>query len=193
MAYVYKHIRNDNGEVFYIGASDNKDGEYKRAYRIYRQNKEWDKIVAETSFAVEIIYDNITMEEAYRLEVEMIAKYKRFKDGGTLANATIGGMGVSGLSGYTHPMQGKNHTYESRLKMSITRTGKKMSEKQRIGIKRTRRRTKVGVFVGNEKLVEYESINMAALATGIHPVKVHNIINGKVKIPKHYGYDIRKI
>ena len=39
MAYVYKHTRLDNNEIFYIGIGLNSDDNYKRAFDTYGRNK----------------------------------------------------------------------------------------------------------------------------------------------------------
>jgi hypothetical protein len=51
MAYIYKHIRKDTNEVFYIGIA-------KQSYRLYSKfgrNKHWNNIVNKVGFDAEII------------------------------------------------------------------------------------------------------------------------------------------
>jgi len=54
MATVYKHIRLDTLEVFYIGIGK----EIKRAYSKQRRNKYWNSIVSKHGYKVEIFKDN---------------------------------------------------------------------------------------------------------------------------------------
>lgn len=95
-AYVYRHIRLDKNEVFYIGIGYSNN--YYRAYEKLRRNKIWRSIVAKTEYDVEIIIDNLTWEQACDKEKELIDLYGR-KDNrtGTLANMTVGGEGAVGV------------------------------------------------------------------------------------------------
>jgi hypothetical protein len=61
MAYLYRHIRLDKNEPFYIGIS-NVDDEYRRAYRKTYRNKHWTNIVKGTRYEVEILIDDLTIE-----------------------------------------------------------------------------------------------------------------------------------
>lgn len=96
MAYVYKHIRKDNNEVFYIGIGLNND--FKRAHSKCNRNKYWKNIVNKVGYIVEHIKTNITWEEACNIEKKLIEQYGR-KDlnEGKLVNMTNGGDGVIGL------------------------------------------------------------------------------------------------
>ena len=96
MAYVYKHIRLDSGETFYIGIGNDKD--YKRANKKYQRTKIWHNIVKKAGYKIEIIFDNITWEEACQKEKELIEYYGRRDSGsGTLVNMTAGGEGIPGF------------------------------------------------------------------------------------------------
>jgi hypothetical protein len=94
MAYLYRHIRLDKNEPFYIGISiDNDNYKYIRAYSKNRNNW-WKNIVAKTEYEVEIILDDLTWEEAKLKETEFIVLYGRKDLGtGTLVNMTYGGEG----------------------------------------------------------------------------------------------------
>ena len=94
MAYVYLHRRLDNNEIFYIGIGKNTDKSYKRAHLKARRNQLWKNIVCKTEYCIEILYDNITWEEACLMEKELIKKYgRRDLKLGTLTNFTDGGDG----------------------------------------------------------------------------------------------------
>lgn len=100
MTYVYKHTRLDKNEVFYIGIGSDDKGKFTRAYSKKRRSKFWKDLTKNIEYEVEILYNNITWEEACQKEKELILQYGR-KDlnTGTLCNLTHGGDGVNG---YTH-------------------------------------------------------------------------------------------
>lgn len=104
MAIVYRHIRLDKNQPFYIGIGKN----LKRAYKQYGRNKYWKSIVDNTPYDVEIIFDDLTWKQAQEKEKEFIALYGRIQKGGILSNMTDGGEGEVG----------KIFTNKSKLKMS---------------------------------------------------------------------------
>lgn len=101
MAYVYRHIRLDKNEPFYIGIGKDEGGKYIRAYQKGSARGSsiiWKKIVSKTEYEVEILLDNLEWEEAGRKEIEFISLYGRIDRGtGVLANLTNGGDGNLGL------------------------------------------------------------------------------------------------
>ena len=95
MSYVYTHTRLDTNDIFYIGIGNVSN--YKRAYNIHNRSNHWKKIISKTDYRVDIIYDNITWEEACKKEIELIAFYGRINLGnGKLCNYTNGGNGTLG-------------------------------------------------------------------------------------------------
>ena len=130
MAYVYRHIRLDKNEVFYIGIGGLiKEDFYNRAYQKNKRNPHWNNVVNITEYKVEIISDEwLTSDEAKNKEIFWISYYGR-KDlkTGILVNLTDGGDGVVNIS------------QESRKKISIASSGDNnpnkrsdIKEKQRI-------------------------------------------------------------
>ncbi len=89
MAYVYRHIRLDKNEPFYIGIATH----LKRAYdKKSRKNKIWQSIISKSEYRIEILFDDLTREEALEKEKELILLYGRIDlKTGSLANLTIGG------------------------------------------------------------------------------------------------------
>lgn len=134
MAYVYKHTRNDNGEIFYIGiGSDNK---YKRANERSRRNNLWNKIVYKTNYTIEIIIDNISWNEACEIEKELISRYGRIDlKLGSLCNLTDGGEGTLGTK--------RIFSKETRIKMSEgakgnkNMLGKKFSQEHKLNLSKS--------------------------------------------------------
>jgi hypothetical protein len=136
MPIVYRHIRLDTNKPFYIGIGKS----VKRAYnKNHHRSIFWKNIVAKTEYEVEILFDDLTWEQACQKEKEFILLYGR-KDNGTgiLCNMTDGGDGGFGvivkeetkikirnyqLSLNKKGMLGRVWTEESKLKLSNTITG----------------------------------------------------------------------
>lgn len=128
MAYIYRHIRLDKNEVFYVGIGSDNQGHYDRARERVGHSLFWKKIINKSKYYWEIILDDLTWEEACEKEKEFIKLYGRRNLGtGTLCNLTDGGDGVIGLV----------HSNESKLKMRDSHLGKKLTEehKRKIGLK----------------------------------------------------------
>ena len=125
MAIVYRHIRLDTNEPFYVGIGVNES----RAYEgVGRRNQMWDRIVNKTNYKVEILHTDLTWEEACEKEIELIAFYGRKNlNKGPLCNLTDGGDGAVGLV----------WTEEHRKKMSESQKGKIISEETKKKISET--------------------------------------------------------
>ena len=72
MAVVYRHIRLDKNEPFYIGIGNEKSRAYSKKSRT-----NWWKNIAKKGYEVEIIFENIDFEEAIKKEIEFVALYGR--------------------------------------------------------------------------------------------------------------------
>jgi hypothetical protein len=93
--YIYRHIRLDKNEPFYIGIGT--DSKYQRAYSKQSRNIFWNRVVSKTDYEVEILLDNLTKDEAKIKEIEFIALYgKKIDKTGILTNISDGGDGNSG-------------------------------------------------------------------------------------------------
>lgn len=128
--YLYRHIRLDKNEPFYIGIGTGRRYKYKQG-----RNKIWNSIVIKNDgiFEYEILLANLTKEEAFLKEKEFIKLYGR-KDlnTGCLANLTDGGDGAN------------NMCLEARMKISKANTGKKRTEefrKQRSLVRKGKKHT----------------------------------------------------
>jgi hypothetical protein len=121
MAYIYKHIRKDTNEVFYIGIAKTK----RRISSYANRNPYWIHIVNKVGFEFEIIEDNLTWEDACEKEKYWIKYYGRNDlNEGSLVNMTDGGDGVFNIS------------VESKSQMSLAKKEKLLSNehKKNIGI-----------------------------------------------------------
>jgi hypothetical protein len=113
MAIVYQHKRKDTNEVFYVGIGKSN----KRAYCKIKRNAHWYNIVNKIGYDIEILYENISWEEACEKEVELIKKYGRMDlKHGSLVNMSDGGDGLH------------NPSQETKKKMSEAKKGHKQSE-----------------------------------------------------------------
>lgn len=138
--YVYIHKRKSDGAIFYVGK-----GKGDRAYNTYHRNKYWKRINEKHGHTVEICQDNMAETDAFLLEMWLIAKIKH--RGVSLANATLGGEGVTGHV-FTDDQRyrcgngsrGRKHTAESIKKMADSRVGYKHSEETRRKISEAHKR-----------------------------------------------------
>lgn len=93
MAVVYRHIRRDKNQPFYIGI-----GSIKRAYSKFERNSIWSRISLKTEYDVEILFDDVSWDFAVEKEKEFIKMYGRINNKtGILANMTDGGEGSPGV------------------------------------------------------------------------------------------------
>lgn len=113
MAYVYRHIRLDKNEPFYIGIGS--QDKYRRAYLKQSRNQLWKNIAAKTDYEVEILFDELSWEQAGKKEIEFIALYGKKENGGILANLTDGGGGIIGYK----------HSEEAKRKISVESKSRK--------------------------------------------------------------------
>ena len=67
--YLYRHIRLDKNEPFYIGISSDKGF---RANDKKKRNKIWKDIISKSDYEIEILFDDLTWEEACLKEIEFI-------------------------------------------------------------------------------------------------------------------------
>lgn len=133
MAYVYSHTRLDNGIVFYIGIGSTPN--HQRAYIRSNRSSHWKRVVNLAGYSVQILFDNLTWEEAQEREIEQISLYGRADlKKGTLINLTDGGDGTLGCKRTDEwklmmkdKMTGRTITDPQRERMSNARKGRKFS------------------------------------------------------------------
>lgn len=101
--YLYRHIRNDKNEVFYIGIGskykrsfDTYKSIYTRAYETKSRNLIWKRITEKCEYNIEIILESDNISFIKEKEIEFIKLYGRRDLGlGTLCNLTDGGDGIN--------------------------------------------------------------------------------------------------
>jgi hypothetical protein len=93
MAVLYRHIRLDKDEPFYIGIGKDES----RAYSKRNRTKYWHNITNK-GYDIEILFDDLSYDEAKLKEIEFIKLYGRIDLGtGILCNMTDGGDGSNGF------------------------------------------------------------------------------------------------
>jgi hypothetical protein len=118
MAYIYKHIRPDTNEVFYIGIGVDKS----RINSNQSRNRFWANIVKKYGIIREIVEDGLTWHEATSREKFWINFYGRKNNNtGILCNMTDGGEGS----------YGRVVSEDTKKKISESNKGKKISEERR--------------------------------------------------------------
>jgi hypothetical protein len=135
MAYVYKHIRKDTNEVFYVGIGKNK----KRKDSKHSRSDHWHSIIKKTEYYSEVIEDDLSWECACEREIFWIKFYGR-KDlnEGKLVNKTNGGEGIVGrvLSDnekerLQNLRKGSKTSDEHKEKLRIAQQGRKYSDESK--------------------------------------------------------------
>lgn len=198
MAYVYRHIRLDKNEPFYIGIGSNK----ARCYIDKARNKFWHQIVGKTDYRVDIIFDDITIEEAKQKEIELISLYgKKIEGNGILVNITDGGDGNYGRKATPEEIEirrirmidnnhfkGKKHTQEAKEKMRLAKLGKKRPKE---GYEKRAEKMKKYVcenhwgglmVIDNVNGIFYHTISEAVFASGLKYIKDFRIKVSKGKL-----------
>ncbi len=132
--YLYRHIRLDTGQPFYIGIGKKRSdikftkirAEYRRAYDKGRRSDIWKNIVGKTNYKVEILLESDDYEFIKQKEIEFITLYgRRDIDTGVLCNLSPGGdiNPNQGKTGEKSAHYGKTHTKETKDKWSLDRKG----------------------------------------------------------------------
>lgn len=113
--YVYLHRRGDNNEVFYVGK-----GRGRRATCRHSRNRWWKAVVSKHGFIVEYVERELSEDEAFDLEIELIKFYRDC--GHALCNISSGGDGASGTK----------RTDEHKEKVAAAQRGRPKSEEVKL-------------------------------------------------------------
>jgi len=186
MATVYRHIRKDTNEVFYIGMGKDK----KRPYSKTGRNKWWHNIVSKTEYEVQILKSDLSFEDAWELEQILIAYYGR-KDLGTgvLVNLNDGGDGQKGFK----------MSSASKEKMRVARLGvapwNKGLTNPQVFTEETRKKLSDSLKgVGNKKVINkitgesYESLKQCAELNNISYKLLSRYLTGDRKNKTDFQY-----
>ena len=212
--YVYRHVRLDKNEPFYIGIGNKKN--YARAYenKPDRRNVVWRKIFNKTNIEIEIIIEGLTKHQASKKEQEFIMLYGRRDLGtGILCNMTDGGDGIWNCKrseetkeklrqsklGDKNPNFGKSPSEETRLKRSKSLTGQKRSEeekhKQSLRTIKSGQAKSVDVFEydSGKYVGRYYAIAEACRVLGFHHSNSKAVLVAKGKRNQTHGYVFRYV
>jgi hypothetical protein len=130
--YVYAYLREKDLTPYYIGK-----GSKNRAFEKHNVK------VPKDPFRIIFLQQNLLEHDAFRLEIAYIKLFGRKDLGlGILRNITNGGEGIAGYKhtnetkvkigkssiGRDGPWKGRNHSLETKLKMSLSQTARVRSE-----------------------------------------------------------------
>ena len=190
MYYVYRHIRLDKNEVFYIGIGTKSSdkmlkklgnthkGIYYRAFiKTKSRNQYWKNIVSKTDYKVEIICESKDIEIIKLKEIEFIKLYKN-----TLCNLTDGGDGINSF----------NHSEDTKNKISKSLFGRKRSEETNEKINRAKMKPII-MYNDDGFYMEFKSIQECAIYLGDknYHSNISRCLRGETI--KAYNYKFRKI
>lgn len=144
--YLYRHIRLDKNEVFYVGIGTKNIGAspYKRAFRKFNRSIYWNNVVNKTKINIEIIFETPFLELIKQKEVEFIKLYGRKEEGGSLVNLTNGGDGIDGY----------NHTKETKEKISFHSKTRKRKSGYKLNLTLKGKESKINYMVNREVSIE---------------------------------------
>jgi hypothetical protein len=157
--YLYRHIRLDKNEPFYIGIGTKQNrphphmkSEYRRAFETNRKESYiWNNITSKTQHEVEILFESDNYEFIKEKEKEFIKLYGRInRKTGTLANMTDGGDGIIGYTPSKEKIErhklfmiGKKQSEEQKQKRIQSRKGYCHSEETKLKISNSHKGKKV--------------------------------------------------
>jgi len=174
--YLYRYIRKDNNQVFYIGVGTKRGNrnylshrtEYERAYSLNNRNSHFLNIIKKIDYVIEIMLESDSQEFIKDKEKEFISLYGRIDTKkGILSNQTDGGDGHFNMSVENRnklsllakeKFTGKKQNPEHIEKRISYRIGSKMSQETIEKRTETRKQNAInrGYYVNFEK-IEKES------------------------------------
>lgn len=189
--YLYRHVRLDTNEVFYIGIGTKLKSQYfrtiyKRAFCIHRENFIWKSITLKTDYEVEILLESDCYKFIKEKEIEFIKLYgrKNLKEG-TLSNMTNGGEGVKGRvpskewrENHSKMMTGRKGNVGRTGKSHTESTKSKISESNKNKVLSQETKDKISKFRKDNNIAKGENNPMFGKNYGSAPksVKIINII-----------------
>jgi len=184
---VYFHRNGVTDEIFYVGI-----GTGYRPKRFSGRNSMWTRVVKKYGYRIEIVHEELTWEEACRLEKDYIKKLgRRNLKAGSLTNLTDGGDGTPGCLWNI----GSKRTPEQKAKISKALIGRKISPEaiaKSVSTKRNKReeRIKSGILrprkpLSEEDLQRIRTINIGRTWSNERREKHSLAFKGRKKSPEH--------
>jgi hypothetical protein len=167
MAYVYKHLRNDTKEVFYIGISKFE----KRKLSHKNRNPHWHHIVNKFGYVVEIVENELSWEAACEKEKQLIKQYGRRDLGlGPLVNMTDGGEGFVSKHKPATIEKFKQKTLSEYTKQKIrkAKTGTTLSDETKLKMSKSR----IGYVVSD---ATKDKLRKAHIGRKVSPIGIENM------------------
>lgn len=186
MPYVYRHVRLDKNEVFYIGIGMIDNDDYKRSRSKSGRNKMWWGIFKKSKIEIEIVITDIPAHMIFDKEKEFIALYKRKSHGGTLVNLTDGGEGTNGVF---VSIETRSRQRMARIGKSPWNKGMKMPEEfgRKVSVKKLGKTN----WRKGTKLSEEERIKLKERLKGKHLSGSDHPMYG-TKMPAHVKEKLRE-
>lgn len=205
--YLYRHIRLDKNEPFYIGIGTKRpihDGVYNRAITKTVRNDIWGKIASKTKYIVEILLESNNYDFILQKEIEFIKLYGRINlRTGILSNLTDGGAGSFGRPVLEKTRQKIRERLKGKIRGKEGQTKKQNLEYRKSQSERTRKQmsmpgAKEGLF--NQKrcipvlqytkegdfIKEWPSIGRAASFYSLFDSVIVKVCKGKAKTSGGY-------
>lgn len=186
--YLYRHIRLDKNEPFYVGIGTRQRGHndksiYLRAYTKANRSSFWKNIVNKTKYDIEIVYETDSVSKIKQKEIEFIGLYKRKEYGGVLCNMTDGGDGLS---------TSENAVLRRKKTMIESGEAKKNADRLRaIHLERiskgiySRAKTIYVYNISGELIKKCNSLKNCAEFVGLHETAIRNAISNNRSTKKY--------
>lgn len=192
--YLYRHIRLDTNQPFYVGIGTKSlkkseniiklfkkyKSEYKRAFSKDNRNFYWHNITKKVKFKIEIILESDDYQFIKKKEIEFVALYGR-KDlkKGNLVNFTDGG--------------NNNNKIKKNIPKKFLKKRKIINRKARI--KKIREHQGVPIIILKEDgtfFSEANSLGKGTEITGVNKQQMSNILNNRGKSAKGFIFIYKK-
>lgn len=188
---VYIHRKLNDGSPFYVGA-----GSKKRPFIVKQRPNDWFEIVESVGYSIEIYQENLSIEECFKLEIELISLFGRIDIGtGCLINKTNGGRKVFGLSDeilnvrnkkMSISAKGKPKSKEWRERLSKANIGKKASEETKMKMRNSNKSKVITAipivcydYYSSEFIANYLSLRDAARELGCKETSISNNLHNR--------------
>ena len=175
--FLYRHIRLDKNEPFYIGIGTVQERDlnnkrqriyYRRAYEETGRNNIWHNIINKTDYEVEILLESDDYEFIKQKEIEFIKLYGRIDlNNGILSNLTNGGEGTNGVIlsdefkyNCSQRMKGIKFSEETKRKMSESRKGIKCLDETKNKISKSNKGKIRSIEIRNKFSESHKGIKM---------------------------------